>query len=354
MMKFLIHQCFLCTTFALILSGCGGCNEKSNDPRQEQIEDQLSIAPIQSYRLDEVVFNNADKNDFRKKIEQLPQEIYTAYLEQIMGMGKASDSITWQTLQRFAQFKDMRDLQKASIETHSPEKILAYEKQLAESFARLKVLLPGEENPKIIWMNAGLAAASFALKNNLFIGLDYYIYPHPLIKEFPPERFPNYKRINMDAQYLCSNALFNWLSFRYDDYDSIPPEKNDFLSSLIYSGKIMYALGVTQPETPDSTHLMWSSKEWEWAKENELNIWKEIARQDVLFGTRKEEIAKWFNEAPFTNAGNLPSNASPQLGLWMGWKIVSAYMVKNPNVTLEQLWKERNNQKILSAYKPEL
>lgn len=353
-MKFLIHQCFLCTTFALILSGCGGCNEKSNDPRQEQIEDQLSIAPIQSYRLDEVVFNNADKNDFRKKIEQLPQEIYTAYLEQIMGMGKASDSITWQTLQRFAQFKDMRDLQKASIETHSPEKILAYEKQLAESFARLKVLLPGEENPKIIWMNAGLAAASFALKNNLFIGLDYYIYPHPLIKEFPPERFPNYKRINMDAQYLCSNALFNWLSFRYDDYDSIPPEKNDFLSSLIYSGKIMYALGVTQPETPDSTHLMWSSKEWEWAKENELNIWKEIARQDVLFGTRKEEIAKWFNEAPFTNAGNLPSNASPQLGLWMGWKIVSAYMVKNPNVTLEQLWKERNNQKILSAYKPEL
>jgi hypothetical protein len=123
---------------------------------------------------------------------------------------------------------------------------------------------------------------------------------------------------------------------------------------MIYSGKIMYALGVTQPETADSTHLMWSSKEWEWAKENELNIWKEIARQDVLFGTRKEEIAKWFNEAPFTNAGNLPSNASPQLGLWMGWKIVSAYMVKNPNVTLEQLWKERNNQKILSAYKPEL
>jgi hypothetical protein len=248
----------------------------------------------------------------------------------------------------------MRDLQKASLETHSPEKIQNYETQLAESFGRLKALLPREENPNIIWMNAGLAAASFAINNNLFIGLDYYIYPHPLVKEFPPERFPNYKRINMDSRYLCSNALFNWLSFRYDYYDSIPPEKNDFLSSMIYSGKIMYALGVIQPETADSTHLMWSEKEWDWAKENELNIWKEIAQQNVLFGTRKEEIAKWFNEAPFTNAGNLPSNASPQLGLWMGWKIVSAYMVKNPNVTLEQLWKERNNQKILSAYKPEL
>jgi hypothetical protein len=354
MMKFLIHQCFLYTCLLLLLSGCGGCNLQNKDPRHEQIENQLVVTPLQSYRLDEMVFNNADKKDFKKQIEQLPEVVFTAYLEQIMGMGKASDSSTWQTLQRFAQFKDMRDLQQASIETHGPEKIKDYEKQLAESFARLKVLLPKEENPNLIWMNAGLAAASFAINNNLFIGLDYYIYPHPLVKEFPPERFPNYKRFNMDARYLCSNALFNWLSFRYDHYDSIPPEKNDFLSSMIYSGKIMYALGIVQPETADSTHLMWSKKEWDWANENELNIWKEIARQDVLFGTQKEEIAKWFNEAPFTNAGNLPAGASPQLGLWMGWKIVSAYMIKNPNVTLEQLWKERNNQKILSAYKPEL
>ncbi len=353
-MKSLIRQCFLYTTAILLMNGCGGCNEKSKDPRQNQIEDKLVIETLKTYRLDEIIFNNADKNDFKQQVEQLPIEIYATYMEQIMGMGDAKDSTTWQTLQRFAQFKDMRDLQRASTETHTTQEIADYEKQLAESFARFRVLLPKEKNPNVIWMNAGLAAASFAIKNNLFIGLDYYIYPHPLVKEFPPERFPNYKRINMDSRYLCSNAMFNWLSHRYDDYDSIPPEKNDFLSSMIYSGKIMYALGVTQPETADSTHLMWSSKEWEWAKENELNIWKEIARQDVLFGTRKEEIAKWFNEAPFTNAGNLPSNASPQLGLWMGWKIVSAYMVKNPNVTLEQLWKERNNQKILSAYKPEL
>ncbi len=353
-MKFLIHQCFFYTSMLLLLTGCGGCESQRKDPRQEQIEDQLQITPLSTFRLDEMVFDHPDRADFRSSIQKLPNDIAGIYLEQIMGMGPSADSTTWETLKRFAQFKDMRDLQAASVEIHTNEKINDYEKELAASFARLKVLLPKEQNPNIIWMNAGLAAASFAVKNNLFIGLDYYIYPHPLVKEFPPERFPNYKRANMDARYLCSNALFNWLSHRYDAYDSIPPEKNDFLSSLIYSGKIMYALGVVQPEIADSTHLMWSKKEWDWANENELNIWKEIARQDVLFATNKEEIAKWFNEAPFTNAGNLPAGASPQLGLWMGWKIVSAYMIKNPNVTLEQLWKERNNQKILSAYKPEL
>ena len=149
MMKFLIHQCFLYTCLLLLLSGCGGCNLQTKDPRQEQIEHQLVVTPLQSYRLDEMVFNNADKKDFKKQIEQLPEVVSTAYLEQIMGMGKASDSSTWQTLQRFAQFKDMRDLQQASIETHGPEKIKDYEKQLAESFARLKVLLPKEENPNL-------------------------------------------------------------------------------------------------------------------------------------------------------------------------------------------------------------
>ncbi len=354
-MKFLIHQCFLYTLLAIIVSGCNGCGNHRNDPRIDQMDENSEITPLKSYRLDQIIFNNAEQPNFSSIAKSnIPSGAMETYMNQIMGMGSAADSAAWNTLQRFAQFKDMRDLQKASEETHKDEKIKEYETALSLSFSRLKSLLPREKNPEIIWMNAGLAAASFALNNNLFIGLDYYIFPHPLVKEFPPERFPNYKKANMSNQYLCSNAMFNWLSYRYDKYDSIPPEKNDFLSALIYSGKIMYALGLTQPETPDSTHLMWTSKEWDWSNENELNIWKEIARQEVLFGTRKDEIAKWFNEAPFTNAGNLPQNASPQLGLWMGWKIVSAYMVKNPNVTLEQLWRERNNQKILSAYKPEL
>jgi hypothetical protein len=67
-MKFLIHQCFLYTGLLLLFSGCGGCNRQSKDPRQAQIENQLVVTPLQSYRLDELVFNNANKKDFRKLI----------------------------------------------------------------------------------------------------------------------------------------------------------------------------------------------------------------------------------------------------------------------------------------------
>lgn len=330
-----------------------GCNEH-NDPRKNVEIPEEEIEPMDYTRLDSVVFHTPFDSRFSKSIQQLPNGISCLYVEDIMRMGSCQDSGTWGILQEFAKFKDMKDLQMAIEKKHTSQQIALYNQEFALAFSRIKTQLPKEKNPHLIYMNGGLSAASYAKDQSLFVGLDYYLYPDPLVNEFPNDRFPLYKKKNMQSQYLVPNALFNWMSFRYNTYDSIPPEKNDFLSSLIYAGKLMYAMDIVLPEVHDTTKMMWSQSEWEWAKENELNIWKEMARQEVMFGTRKEEIYKWFNEAPFTNAGNLPQKSSPQLGLWMGWKIVAAYMEKNPTITLEQLWKERNHQKILSAFKPEI
>jgi hypothetical protein len=337
----------------LILPFVWGC-DNHNDPRKNIDIVQEEVVPLKHFRLDSMIFHFSTENQRQKQITQMPDQIGCMYLEDIMGMGICDDSSTWKILDQFSGHKDMKDLQSTIEKTHSPEDIQSYLSQLSQAFYRTAKQLPKEKNPQIIFMNSGLAVASFAKKNNLFVGLDYYLYPDPLVKEFPSDRFPQYKKKNMQKQYLVSNAIFNWLSARYNDYDTIPPEQNDFLNALIYTGKIMYALDIALPDLSDSTKMMWTEKEYDWALENEMNIWKEMAKQEVMFGTRPEEIYKWFVEAPFTNAGNLPQNSSPQLGLWMGWKIVSAYMEKNPSVTIEQLWKERNNQKILSAFKPKI
>ncbi len=337
----------------MILLFGAGCDEH-NDPRKNVEVNPEEISPLQHYRLDSLVFHPKNWNENKNQITQLPNKIGCMYLEEIMRMGACQDSSTLFTLQQFANFKDMKDLQIAIEKNHSNQDVQDYLSQLSHAFYRTAKQLPKEKNPQIIFMNSGLAVASYAKDNNLFIGLDYYLYPDPLVKEFPSDRFPQYKKKNMQKQYLVSNAVFNWMSARYNDYDTIPPEKNDFLNALIYTGKIMYALDVALPDMADSTKMMWTAQEYNWALENELNIWKEMAKQEVMFGTKPEEIYKWFVEAPFTNAGNLPQNSSPQLGLWMGWKIVGAYMEKNPTVTIEQLWKERNNQKILSSFKPKI
>ncbi len=330
-----------------------GCDEH-NDPRKNVEIEKEEINPISFTRLDSIVFHTPTDSLFKKKIQQIPPDITDHYLQEIMRMGPPEQNETWSILQQFVAFKDMKDLQAAIEKKHLPSNIATYNQEFSQALARLKKQLPKEKSPQIVYMNGGLSAASYANKQILYVGLDYYLYPDPLVNEFPSDRFPLYKKKNMQSQYLVPNAIFNWLSYRYNEYDSLPPEKNDFLNSLIYTGKLMYAMDIILPDLSDTTKMMWSEKEWEWANENEMNIWKEMARQEVMFGTKKEEIYKWFTEAPFTNAGNLPQKSSPQLGLWMGWKIVSAYMEKNPEITLEQLWKERNNQKILSAFKPNI
>jgi hypothetical protein len=339
-----------------LITGIYGCQcNQPKDPHQEIKITQPNLK-LESIRLDSLIFHTPFENieQFKSSLEKQSQQSICTFVEDIVRMGPCQDSTTFHQLHAFSIFKDMVDLQKAIETSYDTEGILKLNEALSKAFQKWISILPQEIAPELIWMNGSLASASYAKENRLFIGLDSYLYPHAIVKEFPSDRFPLYKRKNMQSQYIVPNALFNWISYRYDHYDTIPPTKNDFLTSLIYSGKIMYATDLLLAETPDSVKMMWTPQEMEWAIDHEFQIWKEIAQQNVMFGTKKEDIHKWFNEAPHTLVGNIPTDSPAQLGIWMGWRIVKSYMIKNEKVTLEELFKEQNNQKILSAYKPTL
>ncbi len=344
---------FILFCLSLLWESCQ-CNQAKD--KHFDIPETESAVIVKSIRLDSIVFHSPFINaqQYQENLIQTSQNSICPLVEDILRMGPCEDSSTFRQLHQFTIFKDIADLQGAVEDKFSTIQIQEFNHTLSEAFTRLKVILPQEVIPQIVYTNSGLAAASYAQNEQLFIGLDSYLYPHPIVKEFPTDRFPLYKRKNMQAQYLVPNAIFNWMSYRYTAYDSLPPEKNDFLSSLIYSGKLMYATDLLIPELADSLKMMWSEDEMLWAKEHEFQIWKEIARQEVMFGTNRNEILKWFNEAPHTFAGNIPSDSPAQLGIWMGWQIVKAYMSKNENISLAALFQERNHQKILSAYKPPL
>jgi len=344
---------FILFCFPLLWMSCQ-CNQAKD--KHFDIPNTENRVSLQSMRLDSIVFHSPfiHAQQFQSHLLQTSKNSICPLVEDILRMGPCEDSSTFKQLYQFSVFKDIADLQRAVEGTFTNNEIRQFNQHFSDAFTRLKLTLPNEVIPQMVYMNGGLAAASYAKDEQLFIGLDSYLYPHPIVKEFPADRFPLYKRKNMQAQYLVPNAIFNWMSYRYSQYDSLPPEKNDFLSSLIYSGKLMYATDLLLPEMADSLKMMWSEEEMLWAKEHEFQIWKEIARQEVMFGTQRNEILKWFNEAPHTFAGNIPSDSPAQLGIWMGWQIVKAYMSKNENISLASLLQERNHQKILSAYKPPL
>ena len=127
---------------------------------------------------------------------------------------------------------------------------------------------------------------------------------------------------------------------------------NDFLSQMIYKGKIMYFLDVMLPQLPKADKLRFSKKQFKWCEENEQSIWAYLIDNEILFSTDVKRFNSYINYSPFAKG---MTNKSPgRIAYWLGWKIVYEYTENNKNLTLEQLMQNTDAQQILqqSGYKP--
>jgi hypothetical protein len=129
-------------------------------------------------------------------------------------------------------------------------------------------------------------------------------------------------------------------------------ESNVLLDQMIYVGKLLYFSDLLLPNTEDSLKIRYSTKQLDWCKKNEANIWAFMINQKALYSTDPEINKKFMDDAPFTTYF---SKQSPgRIATWIGWQIVRNYMMNNKNISLKDLINENNSQKILSLskYKP--
>jgi hypothetical protein len=155
-------------------------------------------------------------------------------------------------------------------------------------------------------------------------------------------RFKNQKKFILP---YCFEAIANNEFGAFD-------RGNDFLSQMIYKGKIMYFLDVMLPQLPKADKLRFSKKQIAWCEENEKNIWAYLIDNEILFSTDVKQFNSYINYSPFAKG---MSNKSPgRIAYWLGWKIVDEYMANNTSLTLEKLMQNINAQEILqqSGYKP--
>ncbi|RRN76133.1 gliding motility lipoprotein GldB, partial [Pseudoxanthomonas sp. SGD-10] len=135
--------------------------------------------------------------------------------------------------------------------------------------------------------------------------------------------------------------------------DLFPEEEKDqsLLSKMIYNGKLMQFMKSVQPNLADSTVLGYDSKQMQWAQQFEGDIWAYFLEEDLLYNTDYLKIQKYLAEAPFTPGLGAHNDSAPKLGIFSGWQIVKAYMKNNPEITLQELMSEKDEQKILKGAK---
>ena len=168
---------------------------------------------------------------------------------------------------------------------------------------------------------------------------------HQIIKRIPNSSLPQYIKNKMDRDYLVSDAMKIFLlKTHYKDIGQ------DFLSTIVSMGKIMYLLEATMPNTENWKLMTYTKEELNWCEANEEQLWAFIIEKDMLFSTNQETINNFIDEGPFTKG--LPNGAPARVGIWIGWQMVRDYMNNNEKISLQEMLNEEDAKQILKHYKP--
>jgi len=273
------------------------------------------------------------------------------YLDTLMGLGlqgnysDTTDAVRNGLKPRLTH-KDYRGLLD-TLAVHFPD-MSATDKQLASGFKYLLNYFPKYHVPKItysvFWLNK---LPAFIMANgDMGINLDMFLGP----------RYPYYKSVGVEdfmAKHLAPEyipvAVFSVIS---DDIYPYQAEGRNLLDLMIQRGKQQYFLSKVLPFTDDTLRLGYSKAELKGCDENRAQIYNFFIKNNLLYDTHIQVVYRFVNDGPST--GEIAKQCPGNIGTWLGYEIVKAYMKEHPATTLEQLMHNTDAQKFLqeSKYNP--
>ena len=244
----------------------------------------------------------------------------------------------------------MRDSLYPDVEKTFPEPVIEdLENQFDDAFRHIKYYYPQDSLPKVYTIINPFGYQVYTYGNNLLIALEFFLGEN--YRYYNSIEMPDYKMRTFRKEYILPNGLKTLFMNRYDE-DGLTDQT--LLSKIIYAGKKLFYLDVMKPGLADTLKIEYTNKQLKWCKKYEADIWNHLVTANLLYNTNEDKVGKYMDEGPFTNDVDVPQESSPRLGEWVGWQIVKQYMEKNPKVTLNELFKDKDYRKILklSEYKP--
>ncbi len=307
--------------------------------------DKTTKKEVNIYRFEQTLFTTdsikieGDILEWEKQLGSFFESFNSAILRTRSRQENYKDDIL-----QFVSHPDMREAYDTLMQKY-PD-IAFLERDLAKAFGRYKLHFPEKQPPTIITYFSGFNFGVVTNDTILAIGLDYFLGKD--CSFYKRLNFPEYMRFKNQKKFIlpyCFEAIAN---NEFGIFDS----GNDFLSHMIYKGKIMYFINEIVPHISDEDKLRFSKKQIVWCEDNEQSIWAYFIQNDILFSTDMKQYNSYINYSPFAK-GML--NKSPgRIAYWLGWKIVNEYMENNTSVTLIELMQNTKPQEILqqSGYKP--
>lgn len=275
-----------------------------------------------------------------KKLNEKYPDFLNYFLDTIMAYGingNYNDTVTGirEGLKPFLVFKDFKELQNAiDIKYPNTQKT---DEQLISGFKLFKYYYPNVAIPKILYLNMGLSNwPSFPVDNTTFcIGLDMFL----------GDDFKHYRSIGvheyMNAHLRPSYIPVSVFGAIYKGMHPLKMAEKNLLDLMIQKGKEQYFLHKLLPSIPDSTLFGYKQKQVEWCNNNEALIYNFFIQNQLLYSKEAQNIMPYITDGPFARGlepVSVVEKSTPgSVGVWLGYRIVAAFMANNKSVSLKQL-----------------
>lgn len=226
------------------------------------------------------------------------------------------------------------------------------EKELSLSFKYIKYYYPSAKIPRFIAHLSGFAYQITTGDAYMAIGLDMFLGRNSKFYGALIESIPLYQSRRFEPDYLVPRVTE---VYAREELFKERDEDQNLLAKMIHNGKILYFLDQVLPEsTADTIKIGYTGPQMAWCTQFEGNIWAYFLENELLYQSDYQKIQTYLTDGPFTPQLGENRSSAPKLGVWIGWQIVRKYMAENPDITLQQLMKETDAQKILTQakYKP--
>jgi hypothetical protein len=295
-------------SFWLGLSICFffACSSKHNDPIEGQA---IPLIPVQRF---DTAFFAMDTNQISRGIaslyERYPQ-FSADYFSKILQVDPVRDS---QKIKRY--FKIYLPIYKNALKVNAPKSINV---ELNKAFARFHFYFPKYKMPPelIYYMSPLLTSFNVLSDHYIGVGLQISTFDHYIPQEIP--------------FHCIQNVL--------DDYLFNKRSEPELVYQMIEAGKRQYMLQTISLHTPDTLLWNYSSLQLKAVQEQESAIWQYLVEQKMLLSKERIDALNTLGDAEQNSllGAPLPGN----IGKYIGYKMVSAYMKKQRKSTYDDLEK---------------
>ena len=231
------------------------------------------------------------------------------------------------------------------------------EMEFDKAFSNLSKEFPQEKLPYLYSYVSGFQIQRFIFqdrkRDGLAFGADLFLgnnFPYNRM-EHGQNTFSNYLVRTYNKQHLVKKVMELWVDDKIGDSSG-----NRAIDEMIKNGKKLYIIKRLLPGIADTVLLEYTSSQIDWLHKNEREMWTFFIENNLFYTTDSYKIKRLTSPAPNSQALGMPKKSPGATGNYLGYKIVSAFMKRNGEMSLEKLINYKNSQKLMekSGFKPRL